>query len=93
MPFGVVSGVDRWMGILDGVQIPKEKEWFGVFFRPVGLNGVFWVYFIEQKCVRLMRENLTIFSYSQYVDGIIIHSSFFTRTLLRDRSWRLRETY
>ena len=31
MPFGVVSGLDRWMGELDGVVIVEEKGQFWDF--------------------------------------------------------------
>jgi len=38
MPFGVVSGVDDGMSVLDGVHIPKKKGSFEGFLH-VGLNG------------------------------------------------------
>ena len=41
MPFGVVSGVGRRMGVLDeGLYPPKGREGIGVFL-PINLNGVF----------------------------------------------------
>jgi len=41
MPFGVVSGVSRRMGILDvGPRVPMGRGGFGVF-SPIGLNGIF----------------------------------------------------
>jgi len=41
MPFGVVSGVDRGMGVLDGdARVPREGEVLG-FPVPIGLDGVF----------------------------------------------------
>jgi len=46
------------IGVLDGVHV--EGKFWG--FIPIGLNGVLSV-FIKQKCIRLVREKLTIFPY------------------------------
>ena len=40
MPFGVMSGVGRGMGVLDGVHMPQGKGGLGSSL-PIGLNGVF----------------------------------------------------
>jgi len=41
MPFGVVSGVGRGMGVLDGVVIDEGKGQFGgEFGRPIVTNGM-----------------------------------------------------
>ena len=31
---------------------------------------------LKEKCIRLMREKLTVFTYRQYIDGIVIKCSF-----------------
>jgi len=41
MPFGVVSGVSRGMGVLVQSKCSKVKGRFGGFFIPVALNGIF----------------------------------------------------
>jgi len=42
MPFGLVSGVGRGMGVLDGVDIVEGKGQFGVNLRhPIVTNGDF----------------------------------------------------
>jgi len=42
IPFRVVSGVSRGMGVLDGVHVPqRERGGFGGRFVPIGLNGIF----------------------------------------------------
>jgi len=42
MPFGVVSAVDRWMGVLDGVEVVDGRGSFVVNFgRPIVTNGDF----------------------------------------------------
>jgi len=61
----VVSWVGRGMGVLDGSTCPKQKGIFWVFFSLIGLNGVFSV-FLKQKCIRLVREKLTICPYFVY---------------------------
>jgi len=58
MTFGVVSGVVRMIGVLD-------KGRFQEFVAPIGLNGIF----VEEKCIQLVREKLTIFPYGQYIVG------------------------
>jgi len=40
MLFGVVSGVGRGMGVLDGYTSQREGERFREFSSPIGLNGV-----------------------------------------------------
>ena len=41
VPFGLVSGLGRGMGVLDGVHIWKrEREFLGIAL-PVDLNGIF----------------------------------------------------
>jgi len=48
MPFGVVSGVSREMGVIDGSPYAtREGEVLGGFFVPTGLNGIYF----EQKCI------------------------------------------
>jgi len=40
MPFGMVSGIGRGMGVLDGAVIVEGKGSFGVNFgRPIVTNG------------------------------------------------------
>jgi len=59
MPFGVVSGVGRGMGVLDGVHVPQgEEDVSGIFCR-IGLNGIFFNKW-------LVHEKLKIFLYVQY---------------------------
>ena len=44
MPFGVMSGVSRWMDVLDGVGprgVPLGKGVFWGFYVPTALNSVF----------------------------------------------------
>ena len=54
MPFGVVSGVDRGMGVLDEVNIwQREVDVLGVL-SSIGLNDVFEC-ILKQKCIRLVR--------------------------------------
>jgi len=72
MPFGVVSGVGRGMGVLDGVHTPQgESEVsggrFALWFE--------WCIF-KQKCIRLIRGKLTIFPYGQYIVGNICLLAF-----------------
>ena len=53
MPFGMVSGVGRGMGVLDGVVIVKgEGAVFGVNLgRPIVTNGKICCV-VVQKCVQ-----------------------------------------
>ena len=67
-----------------------EWEVLGVFL-PQLFEWRFLNVFLKQKYIRLVREKLTIFSYRQYIIGIVIYSSFLGCTLLRDRSWHLRD--
>jgi len=65
MPFGMVSGVGGGMGVLDGgPRDPSRRGCFGIFrhLRPIGLNGQNDVFF-GKKCIRLVREKLTVFPY------------------------------
>jgi len=42
MPFGVVSGIGRGMGVLDGVMIVEGKgQFWGEFGGPIVANGAF----------------------------------------------------
>jgi len=42
LSFGVVNGVGRGLGVLDGVHVPQgEGEVWGIFC-PTGLNGDIW---------------------------------------------------
>jgi len=60
MPFGVVSGVSRRMGVLDlGPHLARGRGGFGVFLSQ-WLNGVLSV-FLKQKCIQLFHVKLTIF--------------------------------
>jgi len=62
MPFGVVSGVGRGIGVLDGVHVPQEGEVSGVS----RCRWFEWRIF-EQKYIRLVRDRLIIFPYGQYI--------------------------
>ena len=76
-----MSGVGRGMGVLDGVHVPQgEGEVLGVFI-PIGLNGIFFT-----EIIRLMRENLTIFLYGQYIVENICSLVFGRNSHVRDRS-------
>ena len=81
MPFGVVSGVGSGTGVLDGVHVPQGegKVFWGGEVLPIRFNGLLSVFF-KQKCIRLVHKKLTIFSYRQYIIGIIIYSSFLKYT-------------
>jgi len=89
IPFGVVSGIGRGMGVLDGVCIP-QGEGDGLSFFAYWFEWRFKVYF-KQTCILLVREKLMIFTYRQYISGNVVYSSFIRCTLLRDRSWHLQE--
>jgi len=91
MPFGVVSGVGRGMGVLHGgpVHIPKEKGGFGVFL-PCWFEWRVWVFFLKTEMY------LTC---AWKVDSIYIRTIyqrhrcvffFLKMYLLRDGSWHLR---
>jgi len=54
--------------VLDGSTCPKRRGFGG--FLPIGLNGVLNV-FLKQKCIRFVREKLTVFPYEQYINGIV----------------------
>ena len=41
MPFGVVSGVSRGTGVLDGIHAPEGEGAVSKAFCPISLNGVF----------------------------------------------------
>ena len=57
---GVVSGVGRGMGVLDGYpRVPRGRGSFGGFSPPLVLMAFLSV-FLKQKCIRLLREKLTI---------------------------------
>jgi len=78
------------IGVLDGVpHAPSGRKVLGIF-STTGLNGVFEC-ILKEKCIRLVREKWTVFSYGQYITGSVIYSSFLRCTLLRDRNWHLRE--
>jgi len=49
----------------------KGRGGFGIC-HPIGLNDVF----VEQKCIRLMLEKLTIFPYGQYIIGNVCLLAF-----------------
>jgi len=72
-----------------GFTYPEAKGIFWTVFSPIGLNGFLSV-FLKQKCIQLVREKLTIFPHRQYINGIVIYS-LLRFTLLRDRSWHLRQ--
>ena len=38
VPFGVVSGVSRGMGVLEGVDVPQEEGWFRKVFVSIILG-------------------------------------------------------
>jgi len=61
------------IGVFDvGPHAPREGEVL-VFFLPIGLNGVFECIF-KTELYRLVHEKLAIFSYRQYINGIMIYS-------------------
>ena len=60
LPFGVENGIGPGIGALDGVHLPQEGR-----FWDFSLNGVFECIFKTEKCIRLVREKLTIFPYGQ----------------------------
>ena len=72
MPFGVVSGVGRGMGVLDGIDVLQG----GGRVREVSrsfLHRWFEWRIVEQKCIRLMCEKLTIFPCGQYIVGNVFY--------------------
>jgi len=71
LSFGVVSGVGPCIDVLDGdPRDPRGRGCFENFshLRPIGLNGQSDVFF-AQKCIRLVREKLTVFPYGQDIVG------------------------
>jgi len=66
----VVSGIGLGIGVLDGVDIPKEKREVWVF-SPPGLNGVFECIF-KTEMYLTRGKKLKIFLYRQYINGIAI---------------------
>ena len=61
MPFGVVSGVDRGMGVLDGVVIVEgEEAVFGVSLgRPIVTN---WAFATRSSQITLMTCSLWLWN-------------------------------
>ena len=83
----VVSGVGQGMGVLDGVHMPQGKgEVLGIFCS----HWLEW-YIFKQKCVRLMREKLTMFPYRQYIIGNVCSLAFQRNAQVQDQSWGLQE--
>jgi len=82
-----VSGVGPGIGVLDGgPRAPRGRKGFEVF-SPHWFEWRFGP--LKQKCIWLVREKLTIFPHGQYINGIVVYSSFLRCTLLRDQSWNL----
>jgi len=75
MPFGVVSGVGRGMGVLDGdPRAPRRRRGFGFF-----LFALVWtVYFLKQKCIPLVcgqyfhMENMSFETYAYWLSKNIL---------------------
>jgi len=55
------------MGVLDGVHVPQGKGIFFVGVSPHWFEFRFLSVFLKQKCIRLVREKLTVFPYGQYI--------------------------
>jgi len=88
MSFGMVSGVGGEMGhgcIRWGSMCHKLKGYFGIVL-PIDLNGQNSV-FLAHKCIRLVREKLTVFPYAQYIIGIYVSLAFQRFSQVRDRCW------
>jgi len=69
---GMVSGVGRGMGVLDGVHVPQMVgEVLGVFHSHWFEQCIF-----KQKCIQLVREKLTIFPSGQYTVGNVCSLAF-----------------
>ena len=49
LPFGVVSGVGRGTGVLDGVHVWKGKGECLAFFLPIGFEWRFRLYFFKTE--------------------------------------------
>jgi len=47
--------------------------------------------YFKEKCIRLVREKLTVFPYGQYTIGIYISLTFRRYSHVRDQCWGLRE--
>jgi len=74
MSFGVVTGIGRGMCMLDEGPHPQgQGDVLGVFSLLVWT--AFMNVFLKQKCIRLVREKLTIFLNGLYNNGIAIYSS------------------
>jgi len=63
--------------------VPQGKGTVLGDFRPIGFNGIFFT----QKCIRLMREKLTIFPYGLYIVGIYNSLAFQRFSQDRGRCW------
>jgi len=87
MPFGVVSGVGLGIRVFNGHPRPLRRRGDWGDFRITGLNGVFFA----QKCIRLVREKLTIFPYELYIVGNDGSLAFRRYSQARGRRWGLRE--
>jgi len=72
-----------------GSTCPKGKERFGRF-SPIGLNDFFAVC-LNHKCIRLVREKLTIFPYGQCIVGSGVSLAFRRYSQVVGRWWGLRE--
>jgi len=78
LSFGMVSAVGPGIGVLDGVHVPQGEREVLRLFLPHWFEWCFECIlsvFLKQKCIRLVREKLTIFPHGQYINGIAILAS------------------